>query len=100
MIILVVVLFVLRRAPLRMHLYFCFGLLVLSLTVCSTFKQFFMPAFEQLVVRLLLFDVCTAFEQAFVLYQGTCLVFLVIAMLGLRNRFSFYVVDSVGSSKP
>jgi hypothetical protein len=43
MIILVVVLFVLRRAPLRMHLYFCFGLLVLSLTVCSAFKQFLCP---------------------------------------------------------
>jgi hypothetical protein len=84
MIIFVVVPFMLCRAPSRTHLYIHFGLLALSLTVCSALEWFFMLAFERILFRLQQFDECAAFERAFILYQGTCPVILVIVMLGLR----------------
>jgi hypothetical protein len=69
MIILVGVPFVLHRAY---AFVLSFWLARAKLNCVLHLRAIFMPAFKQLLVCLLQFDVCAAFEQAFILYRGTC----------------------------
>jgi hypothetical protein len=82
----------------RTHLYFHFGLLMLSLTACSTFEPFLCPPSSSCWSVYCSLMCAPLLSRLSFCIGGHVLLFLVIAMPGLWNRFSFYVVDSVRGS--